>query len=102
MEYAYSILMFCFSGAILLYAGLIAPGNDELIGRSWAAKMKDKKAYARQFAKLLALISLAPLLSGVVALICSPDKMPLLPVVVLIGGTIVCIRIGLRFMRDVM
>ena len=102
MEYAYSILMFCFSGAILIYAGLIAPGNVELIRNYWAVKMKDRKAYARQFAKLLALTALAPLLSGIVALICGPDRLPLLPVVVLIVGTIVCIKTGLRFMRDVM
>ena len=59
------ILMFIFSGAILLYALLLAWTKDVgLIRRSYAAKMKDRKKYAVQFAKVLALTSIAPALTG--------------------------------------
>ena len=33
MEYGFSILMFCFAGTLLLYAGLVAMGNAGLIWR---------------------------------------------------------------------
>ncbi len=60
-----SILMFIFAGAILLYAVLLAwTKNTGLIMRSYAVKMKNKKAYAVKFAKILALTSISPLLTG--------------------------------------
>ena len=102
MEYAYSILMFCFTGGILLYAGLLALGETGLIMRSTQIPKKNLKAYARQLAKVLAITSIAPLFSGLVALIISPDRMPLLPPVTLIGAFVVCMRIGVRLMRDFM
>ena len=60
-----SILMFIFSGAILLYALLLAWTKDiGLISRSYAAKIKNKKLYAVQFAKILAITAIAPALTG--------------------------------------
>ena len=60
-----SILMFIFGGAILLYAVLLAWTKDTgLIMRGYAAKMKNKKAYAVKFAKILALTSISPFLTG--------------------------------------
>ena len=38
MEYGYSVLMFVFSGFILIYAGLIALGNYDLIRRMYEEK----------------------------------------------------------------
>ena len=108
MEYAYSILMFCFAGMLLLYAGLLAlTGDVGLIPRNELVKMKDKKAYARQFAKVIALVALAPVLSGLVVMV--PWLSALTSVVaahvaaflVLVLAFVGCIRVGVWLMRDV-
>ena len=65
----YSILMFCFSGALLLYAALLAlTKNCGLIPRSYAAREKDKKAYAVTVAKIVALTAIPPVHSGIAAM----------------------------------
>ena len=64
-----SILMFAFAGALLLYAGLLALTKDvRLIPRMQAVQPKDPRAYAAAFAKMLALVALAPLTGGFYAL----------------------------------
>lgn len=64
----FSILMFCFSGGLLLYAALLAITKDaNMIARHYAVDMKDKKAYAVKFAKIIALVAVAPAYSGIVA-----------------------------------
>ena len=69
MEHAFSWLMFAFSGMILLFAGLLyLTGDPKLIVRSYAVKMKDPKRYARQLAKVLAIVALAPILGGLAGL----------------------------------
>ena len=72
MDYAFSILMFCFSGAILIYAGIMAATKDISMLR-WrhrnVAKMKDPKAYAVMVAKILALTAAAPLIGGLIGLL---------------------------------
>ena len=98
MEYAYSILMFCLAGGLLLYAGAVYRSkSDELIMRSYAAKMEDKEKYARQFSKVLALVSLSPALSGLAGLFVQG----VVPVVVLIVSFILLIRRGARWMDGV-
>lgn len=101
MEYAYSILMFCFAGGILLYAALMSSGDASMIRRLYAAKVKDKKAYAKQFAKVLALVSLAPLSSGVAALIVDINRRPFPPVITLIVVFIACMQKGVKMMEEV-
>lgn len=97
MEYAYSILMFIFGAAIFLYGLLVMLTRDhKLIMRHWAAKMTDPKLYARQFGKVLMIVSTAPLVSGLVALI--GEKLMIPAVIVLIGGVIGGIVIGIRIM----
>ena len=57
----FSILMFIFSAAILLYAALLAMTQDfKLVPRSVSVKPTDPKAYARNFAKVMALVALGP------------------------------------------
>ena len=73
MEYGFSILMFCFAGALLLYAGLLAVEKrrpDLLIPRYRASSgdMKNPIRYARRIAKIVALCALSPLLTGLVGL----------------------------------
>ena len=99
MESAFSILMFIFSGALLLYAGLVAVFGVTLILRHWAAEIKDEKAYARRFAKILALTALAPALSGVVGLLVDMEQSPFLPLLTLLLGIIAAIWLGVRLTR---
>ena len=99
MESAFSILMFIFSGALLLYAGLVAVFGVTLILRHWAAEIKDEKAYARRFAKILALTALAPALSGVVGLLTDIERSPLPALLTLILGIIAAIWLGVRLTR---
>ena len=72
MEYGFSILMFCFAGALLLYAGLMAVEKrrpDLLIPRRvFVSRSKWTVAYLRKLAKIVALCSLSPLLTGIVGL----------------------------------
>ena len=57
----YSIIMFCFAAALLLYAADLAiTKNYNLVARNWAAKPKDEKAYTVHLAKIIALVALAP------------------------------------------
>lgn len=73
MESAYSILMFCFAGLLLLYALLLAK-DEKLIPRDYAAKMEDKKRYARRLAGLLAIVALGPVFSGLAGLFTTPGQ----------------------------
>lgn len=67
-----------------------------LVPRNWAAKMTDKKRYAKQFGKVVMIVSSAPLLSALVALF---DSFMIIPaVIVLIGGIAGGIAIGIRIM----
>ena len=107
MDYGYSILMLCLAGGLLLYAGLIALGGFTFIPKKRFVDPKDKRRYATQFAKMLALVAAAPAASSLTAFIGvmatgSSDKVIIPALMVLIIGLVVCIYIGSRFMKDVM
>lgn len=94
MEQAYSILMFCFALGLLLYAVAIAlSGSTELIPRSEMVKVRDRKRYARQFAKTLAIVALGPAVSGLIGLLLGPG----LGTIALVPAMVVCIWVGVRF-----
>ena len=97
MEYGYSILIGIL-GIILLLYGLIVflSGDIMLIPKNWAAKMTDRKRYAKQFGKVIMIVSSAPLLSALVALFGSFIIIP--AVIILIGGIAGGIAIGVRIM----
>ena len=66
----FSILMLCFSGALLLYAGLLAlTKNYNLIPRGYASRVKDKRAYAVNLAKVIALTAVPPAHCAIAALL---------------------------------
>lgn len=91
----FSILMFCFSGALILYAALLALTKDyRLIPRHYAVKVKDEKAYARKMAKVIALVAVAPLHCGLGAMFSVP-----LAMVVLVAEIIMAIWIGTEIMK---
>ena len=95
MEYGFSILVFCFSGALLLYAGLLAVTKDvTLIPRHRKAKIKNRRAYALQFAKIMALVAAAPLLGGLAGL-----AHLALGVAVLIGSLVLFLWIATKWIK---
>lgn len=92
----FSILMFIFSGALLLYAGLLALTKDyALIPRGDAVAPRDKAAYVRAFAKAIAVAALAPMSAGFIALFS-----PALGGIMLVSNFASCIWIGTLFFRD--
>ncbi len=100
MDYAYSVLMGCFSAAILIYAGLMALTKDYKmlpIRSRQSVKPKDPKRYMTQLSKVVALVALSPALSSLVGL-CNMT----VAFIVLIATMIIFIVIGTRFMKDVM
>lgn len=71
MEYAYSVLMGIFAGAVLLYAGMMALFKDYKMlpfRARVSVKPKDEKKYMTQLSKAVALVSLSPALSALVGL----------------------------------
>lgn len=91
----FSILMLCFSGALLLYAGLLALTRDPaLIPRCDAAKVKDKRAYAVKVAKLVALAAVPPAHCAIAAVFNGA-----LAVSVLVVETAMAIWIGAEVMK---
>ncbi len=94
-----SILLLCFSAALFLYAFVLYRTKDsKLIMFDYAAKMKDRKAYAKQFAKVIALVAAAPLLSALVGLLSGSGKWTFR---VLLGGVVLAIAIGADMMKKV-
>ena len=90
----FSILMFCFSGALLLYAILLAITRDfDLIPRGEAAKVKDKRDYAKRFAEVIALTAVPPAHCGLVALSSAGWA-----VVVLVVEMVLAIWLGTKIM----
>ena len=86
MDHAFSYLMFAFSGTLLLYAGLIYVTKDPgLIPRNGSVRMKDPKQYARQFSKVLAIVSLAPLIGGIAGLFTTGPRAAITLLGVLVG-----------------
>ena len=68
MEYAFYFITLGFGGALLLYAGIVAASGFDAIPRNNTVKVKDKQAYARKFAKILALLALPLVVGGLVGL----------------------------------
>ena len=91
----FSILMFCFSGALFLYAVLLYTTKDyRLIPRGYASKPDDKKVYARQVAEIIALVAVAPAHCGHVAMVSMGWS-----VVVLIVEMVLAIWVGTKIME---
>ena len=91
----FSILMFCFSGALFLYAVLLYTTKDyRLIPRGYASKPDDKKVYARQVAEIIVLVAVAPAHCGYVAMVSMGWS-----VVVLIVEMVLAIWVGTKIME---
>ncbi|MCR5088038.1 MAG: hypothetical protein K6C08_00825 [Oscillospiraceae bacterium] len=94
-----SILLLIFSGVLFLYVlTLFATKNTKLIPRSYAAKMKDKKAYTEMLAVVMALVAAVPLAAGLIGLLSGDGR---LTVRVLLGGIVLALAIGVDLMKKV-
>ena len=92
----FSILMFCFSGALILYAGLLALTKDcRLIPRDHTAKPGNKKAYAVNMAKAIALTAVPPAHCAIAALFNG-----LLALTVFVVELVMALWIGATIMRE--
>ena len=96
METVFPILLLIFGGAMLLYAGLVALCGFEVIPRTYSAKIRDKKKYARQFAALTAMLAWAPLTAGILGLIFGNTVC----LIVLIAALVFAIWLGRFIMRN--
>jgi hypothetical protein len=91
----FSILMFCFSGALFLYAVLLYITKDyKLIPRGYVSKTDDKQAYTKQVAEIVALVAVAPAHCGYIALFSMGWS-----VVVLIVEMVLAIWVGTKIMQ---
>lgn len=82
----YSVIMFL-AAVILVVCGVaIYKGNISLIHSYHQTKVTDKAAYGKAFGKALLFVSMAPLLSGVIALLGDSDIIVLIAVGMLITG----------------
>ena len=98
-----SIFMFFFALMIWFFAALLfMTGDMNMIRRRYryAAKMKDKKVYARKLAKAIALAAFAPALCGFTALFLREGVLAFLPGAVFILALIGALILGARIMRD--
>ncbi len=98
MEYGYSVLMGCFSGALLVYAALMALTKDYKmlpLHARVSVKPKNEKKYMTQLAKVMALVALSPALSALIGLWNKAAAG-----VVLIAAAVLFIGIGARWMRS--
>ena len=101
MEYAYSVLMFVFAALLLLYAALVGRGGFDMIPRGYAASVDDKKAYAKNFAKVLGIVAAAPAVSGLIALVgvmlTERDDLVIgISVIILIIGIVAALTAGVK------
>ena len=97
MEYAFSFITIGFGGALLLYAILLRATLDvRLIPRSYAAEMKDPKAYAKTFSHIIAFLALALLAGGWVAIYAGP----LIGAIVSAVCLVLAIWLGVRLWRS--
>ena len=99
MEHAIGILCLAFAVLMLIYAGLLYyVKKPEFIPRSMFAKIENPVRYTEQFAKVLAVVALAPLAGGIVGLIFGNGAAAIVTAV----GLVAAIWLGTRLMKDVL
>ena len=98
MENGYSVIMLIFSGALLLYAGLMALTKDYTLlplRVRRAVKPKNRKQYMVMLAKIIALVAISPALSALVGF-----WNIWVALVVLVAGTAAAIWMGIRLTKQ--
>ena len=97
MEQGFSILMFIFSGALLLYAVLLAITKDyDMLPRRGAVPVKpeNRKEYTFQISKVIALTALAPAAGGLAGL-----WNEMAGFLVMVIGFVIAMWAGIKIMR---
>ncbi len=69
----YMMLMLLFGALLLVFGWLVSLGWTDLILTFHRVKVKDKKAYARFLGQSIMLMSLTPILSGIVGYLTGPS-----------------------------
>ena len=99
MDNGFPILMLIFSGALYLYALLLALTKDvQLIPRQSSARIPNPKAYALRFAGIMALVAFVPLAAGVAGLIYDDRR----TLIVLIAGLVFSLWGATQLIKKVM
>ncbi len=86
MEYGYSVLMFCFAGMLLLCAGLVSVCGVGIIPHIRKARIRNERAYARYFAKVMCIVALFPVPSALLGLVLDINRHPYLIMLAFVGG----------------
>ena len=97
MNEGFSVLMFIFSGCLLLYSALLAfTGNYGMLPSRARVSVRPQnpRAYARALAKVIALVALVPFLTGIAAF-----SSLLLAGFVFAAGMVITLWTGVRIMR---
>lgn len=89
MEYGFPVLMLVFGAALLLYA-LGVRHDPYMIPRLYAAKITNLTAYAKEFAKVLAIIALSPVISGIIGLLRGSKACAISLVVTMVLAILIC------------
>ena len=89
-----SIVLFVFGGALLIYAGITAVTKKITVLIHQSSSVKNvTKEYAKKFAKLIAFISLAPLIGGVFGLFI---EYAIIPVIIFFVLFIILLIVGIK------
>lgn len=99
MNYAYTIIMFGLAVGLLLFAANIWIIGFRAIPRRHSVNPPDKEQYAKDFARLLAILSISPFLSGAFSLFGDIEVMILPSLIVLAVSFILFLIIGIRLMH---
>jgi len=86
---AYSIIMFLAAALLAGISMAVYRGNTNLIHDYHQTNVTDKAAYGKAFGKAMSVVSLAPLLSGIVGFLGEPETMGMIAVTVLIAGLMI-------------
>lgn len=98
MDYGFTILMFIFSGGLLLYAALLAlTKNYDMLPRRATVSVspKNKKKYTVKLARAIALVAAVPALSGLTALWSGP-----LAAFVFVGGLVISLWLATKIVKN--
>lgn len=82
----YAVIMFCVAALFMLLGAAIYRGRTDLIHAYHQRRVSDKAAYGKAFGRALFAAAMAPLFSGVCALLGDTGRMAVIAVAVLFIG----------------
>ena len=94
MEHGFSILLICFSGALFLYAGIVAPTKKIILPYRYQHTLKNTgPRYAVQFAKIMAIVACSPLIAGGIGYFAGSAVAGILLLVTMIAAIVLATKI---------